>query len=144
MSATPVIDAAGYREPSTQDGDEEDHDLDGLISELESMDGRMEEDEEEDEFESRRGRPVPEDLLQTDTRIGLIPTEVIRRKMRYGTNCVRQEKLVPKYLGLLFHPLQFFIGVRFFCILLKLISSSTLLTNVLGCRYSFCWSQSLG
>ena len=50
--------------------EEEDEDIDALIEDLESQDGHgMEEDEED--TSPGTGRVVPEDMLQTDTRIGM-------------------------------------------------------------------------
>src|SRR5271167_2412222 len=49
--------------------EEEDEDIDALIAELESEDGAM--DEEEEAEPGMSARPIPEELLNTDTRKGL-------------------------------------------------------------------------
>lgn len=57
----------------TAKGDEdEDEDIDALIEDLESQDGNAIDDEEEGEGQNvGQGRVVPEEMLQTDTRVGL-------------------------------------------------------------------------
>src|ERR1700724_2529375 len=49
--------------------EEEDEDIDALIAELESEDGAI--DEEEEAEPGMSARPIPEELLNTDTRKGL-------------------------------------------------------------------------
>lgn len=56
--------------------EDEDEDIDALIEDLESADG-AEEEEEEEESSPATGRIVPEELLQTDSRIGLTSDEGI-------------------------------------------------------------------
>jgi len=57
------------KEAAAVDDEDEDEDIDALIEDLESQDGHgMDEDDEEDT--PGGGRVVPEDMLQTDTRIG--------------------------------------------------------------------------
>jgi H+-transporting ATPase len=50
--------------------EEEDEDIDALIEDLESQDGHGMDEDEEDETPGG-ARVVPEDMLQTDTRIGM-------------------------------------------------------------------------
>ena len=88
--------------------EDEDEDMDALIEELESLDGRM--DEEEEELAEPGGaRPVPPELLTTDTRIGLTEEEVTTRRKKYGLNQMKEEKenLILKFLGYFVGPIQF-------------------------------------
>jgi H+-transporting ATPase len=94
-----------------KEDDEEDEDLDALIEELESLDP---DDELNAEVETVAGaRSVPEELLQTDTRVGLIEPEVIARRKKYGLNQMRIEKenLLLKFLGYFVGPIQFVMEV---------------------------------
>jgi len=50
--------------------EEEDEDIDALIEDLESQDGHGLEEDEEEGAAPGGARVVPEDMLQTDTRIG--------------------------------------------------------------------------
>lgn len=94
------------------DDDEEDEDMDALIDELESQDGHAEEDEEEEDNVGT-GRIIPEDQLQTDTRMGLSSQEVTIRRKKYGMNQMKEEKenLVLKFLGYFVGPIQFVMEV---------------------------------
>jgi H+-transporting ATPase len=86
--------------------DDEEEDLDALIEELESNDPDA---EIEAEIETIAGaRSVPEEILQTDTRVGLIDPEVIVRRKKYGLNQMKEEKenLLLKFL------VQFVMEVR--------------------------------
>ncbi|TVY36781.1 Plasma membrane ATPase [Lachnellula subtilissima] len=89
--------------------EEEDEDMDALIDELESQDGHAEEEEGEDEASPVTGRVVPEDQLNTDTRIGLTESEVTARRKKYGMNQMKEEKenLILKFLGYFIGPIQF-------------------------------------
>lgn len=94
--------------PAAEDEEEEeDEDMDALIEELESHDGQMDEDDESDILGSIR--PVPPELLTTDTRTGLTENEVIQRRRKYGLNQMKEEKenLVLKFLGYFVGPIQF-------------------------------------
>lgn len=52
--------------------EEDDEDIDALIEDLESQDGNAFDEEEEEEGQTAgAGRVVPEEMLQTDTRVGL-------------------------------------------------------------------------
>lgn len=97
------------------DDEEEDEDMDALIDELESQDGHAEDEEEEGEATPAGGRVVPEDQLQTDTRIGLTESEVVARRKKYGMNQMKEEKenLILKFLGYFIGPIQFVMEVRF-------------------------------
>ncbi|KAK4135563.1 plasma-membrane proton-e [Trichocladium antarcticum] len=88
--------------------EEEDEDMDALIEDLESNDGHGE-DEEEEEVAVGGGRVIPEDMLQTDTRVGLTSEEVIQRRRKYGLNQMKEEKenLILKFLGFFIGPIQF-------------------------------------
>jgi len=96
------------------DEEEEDEDMDALIDELESQDGHQE-DEEEEQDNPAVGRVVPEDQLQTDTRIGLTEHEVTVRRKKYGLNQMKEEKenLILKFLGYFIGPIQFVMEVCF-------------------------------
>ncbi|RPA99535.1 plasma-membrane proton-e [Choiromyces venosus 120613-1] len=89
--------------------EEDDEDIDGLIQELESLDGHEEEFEDSDAVPGSSARPVPEDLLQTDTRTGLTSVEVDQRRKKYGLNQMREEKenLILKFLMYFVGPIQF-------------------------------------
>ncbi|KAI9860990.1 MAG: plasma membrane H+-ATPase [Vezdaea acicularis] len=91
------------------DDDDEDEDINALIDELESQDGHI--DEEEDEEDNRPGGEVkiPENMLQTDTRIGLTDAEVINRRKKFGLNQMKEDKenLILKFLGYFVGPIQF-------------------------------------
>jgi H+-transporting ATPase len=73
-----------------EDEEEEDEDIDALIEDLESQDGHGEIDDEEDNTPGA-GRVVPEDMLQTDTRVGLTEAEVTARRRKYGLNQMKYE-----------------------------------------------------
>ena len=65
--------------------EEEEEDMDALIEELESEDAAV--DYEEDEVAAPGGaRVIPEELLQTDTRLGLTDQEVVSRRKKFGLN----------------------------------------------------------
>ena len=94
-----------------RDDDEEEEDLDALIEELESLDPDAEL-EAEIETVAAAGN-VPEELLQTDTRVGLIEPEVVTRRKKYGLNQMKEEKenLLLKFLGYFVGPIQFVMEV---------------------------------
>ena len=102
----------GERKHSRADqGDDDDEDLDMLIEELESMDG---DEQAEAEMETIGGlRTVPEELLQTDTRVGLVEPEVVQRRKKYGLNQMKEERenLFLKFLGYFVGPIQFVMEV---------------------------------
>lgn len=97
-----------------EEDEEEDEDMDALIDELESQDGHAEDEEAEEENGPAAERPVPEDLLQTDTRIGLTDAEVQARRKKWGLNQMKEEKenLFLKFLGYFIGPIQFVMEVR--------------------------------
>ncbi|KAL2753764.1 hypothetical protein ACRALDRAFT_1065026 [Sodiomyces alcalophilus JCM 7366] len=90
-----------------QQGDENDEDMDALIEDLESEDGHVV-DEEEDTTPGA-ARTIPEDQLNTDTRIGLSEQEVTVRRRKYGLNQMKEEKenLILKFLMYFVGPIQF-------------------------------------
>ena len=93
------------------DDDEVDEDVDALIEELESLDP---DDGLEAEIETIGvARPVPEEMLQTDPRVGLIEPEVVARRKKYGLNQMKEEreKLFMKFLGYFVGPIQFVMEV---------------------------------
>lgn len=65
--------------------EEPDEDIDALIEELESQDAAIDYEDEE-EVQAGAARNVPEELLQTDTRLGLTSAEVVNRRKKYGLN----------------------------------------------------------
>ncbi|KAI1932371.1 plasma membrane H+-ATPase [Ophidiomyces ophidiicola] len=90
------------------DEEEEEEDMDALIEELESQDGHIDEEDEES-GEPGGARPVPEELLQTDTRIGLTDQEVTVRRKKFGLNQMKEEKenLILKFFSYFVGPIQF-------------------------------------
>lgn len=98
------------RKINTEDDDEDD--MDALIEELESLDPEADIEEEQDE--PGAGQAVPEELLQTDTRVGLMEPEVIARRKKYGLNKIKEEKnnLIVKFLMYFKGPIQFVMEVR--------------------------------
>lgn len=107
------------KEPAASD-EEEDEDMDALIEDLESEDGHAGLDEEEEEGTPGGGRTVPEDMLQTDSRVGLTESEVTTRRRKYGLNQMKEEKenLILKFLGYFVGPIQFVMEVSFVSTLL--------------------------
>lgn len=95
--------------------EEDDEDIDQLIDDLESQDGHEEEVDEGDAAPGSSARPVPEDLLQTDTRTGLTAAEVEQRRKKYGLNQMKEEKenLILKFLMYFVGPIQFVMEVCF-------------------------------
>ncbi|KAL8366073.1 hypothetical protein RB595_004722 [Gaeumannomyces hyphopodioides] len=89
--------------------EEEDEDIDALIEDLESVDGHMDEEDEEDGAAPGAGRVVPEDMLQTSTRTGLTEQEVQARRKKYGLNQMKEEKenLILKFFSYFIGPVQF-------------------------------------
>ncbi|KAF4777307.1 plasma-membrane proton-efflux P-type ATPase [Colletotrichum scovillei] len=76
------VDAPPAANPKVED-EEDDEDIDALIEDLESQDGHV---DEEEEGSPGMGRVVPEEQLQTDTRLGLTEQEVINRRRKWGRN----------------------------------------------------------
>ncbi|KAG9256377.1 uncharacterized protein F5Z01DRAFT_650000 [Emericellopsis atlantica] len=105
-SAAPA--EGGAMPPKPAADEEEDEDMDALIEDLESEDGHQFEEEEED-TNPGGGRTVPEDMLQTDSRVGLTESEVTARRKKYGLNQMKEEKenLLLKFLGFFIGPIQF-------------------------------------
>ncbi|KAL2131591.1 hypothetical protein VTI74DRAFT_4832 [Chaetomium olivicolor] len=91
-----------------EEDEEEDEDIDALIDDLQSQDGHGAFEEEED-VAPGGARVVPEDMLQTDTRVGLTSEEVLQRRRKYGLNQMKEEKenLLLKFLGFFVGPIQF-------------------------------------
>ena len=92
--------------------DENEEDIDALIDELESVNG--DEPEDDDPASGSSSRPVPEELLNTDTRIGLTSAVVEQRRKKYGLNQMKEEKenLILKFLMYFVGPIQFVMEVR--------------------------------
>ena len=99
------------KQPGEED-DEEEEDMDALIEELESQDAAADMEEEET-TQPGGAKPVPEDLLQTDTRTGLSNDEVLKRRKKFGLNQMKEEKenLILKFLGFFIGPIQFVMEV---------------------------------
>lgn len=102
--------------------DEEDEDMDQLIADLESQDGHIDEIDEEDDDQPGGERPVPDELLQTDTRTGLTDAEVTTRRKKYGLNQMKEEKenLILKFFSYFVGPIQFVMEVRLFFLFIGL------------------------
>lgn len=115
-SAAPVPPKGGA------DADDEDEDIDALIEDLESQDGHDAFDEEEEEGTPGGGRTVPEEMLQTDSRVGLTDSEVTARRRKYGLNQMKEEKenLILKFFSYFIGPIQFVmeVSLRITCRLL--------------------------
>ncbi|KAK0635079.1 Atpase [Bombardia bombarda] len=99
--------------PATKDNkiveaEEDDEDIDALIDDLESQDGHVDEEEEE-EAGPGAGRVIPEEMLATDTRHGLTTEEVLQRRKKYGLNQMKEEKenLILKFFSYFVGPIQF-------------------------------------
>ncbi|OHF02432.1 plasma-membrane proton-efflux P-type ATPase [Colletotrichum orchidophilum] len=101
------VDAPPAANPKVED-DEDDEDIDALIEDLESQDGHVDEEEEE-EGNPGMGRVVPEEQLQTDTRLGLTEQEVINRRRKWGRNEMAEQKenLILKFFMFFVGPIQF-------------------------------------
>jgi H+-transporting ATPase len=91
--------------------DDDDADMDALIEDLESDCGDM--IDEEGAVEAGGAKPVPEDLLQTDTAIGLTEAEVTQRRKKFGLNQMKEEKPnhLLNFLGYFVGPIQFVMEV---------------------------------
>ena len=103
--------AAPVAKKAAADDDDEDEDIDALIEDLESEDGHQA--QEEDEETPAGGRTVPEDMLQTDSRVGLTESEVLARRKKYGLNQMKEEKEnhFLKFLSFFVGPIQFVMEV---------------------------------
>ncbi|KDN66875.1 putative plasma-membrane proton-efflux P-type ATPase [Colletotrichum sublineola] len=101
------VDAPAAK-PKVEGDDEEDEDIDALIEDLESQDGHIDEEEEEDGTPGM-GRVVPEEQLQTDTRLGLTEQEVLNRRRKWGRNEMAEQKenLILKFFMFFVGPIQF-------------------------------------
>ncbi|KAL2202173.1 plasma-membrane proton-e [Sarocladium strictum] len=95
--------------PAPVDDDDEDEDIDALIDDLQSQDGHEFEEEEEEAASPGGGRTVPEDMLKTDSRVGLTESEVEARRRKFGLNQMKEEKenLILKFLSYFVGPIQF-------------------------------------
>src|SRR5690606_33323451 len=93
---------------------EEDEDIDALIDDLESEDGHGFEEDDDEAVAGSSARPVPEELLQTDTRTGLTSEQVDARRRKYGLNQMAEEKenLILKFCMFFVGPIQFVMEVR--------------------------------
>lgn len=103
------VPAPAPTKQKVEDGEDEDEDIDALIEDLESQDGHGFDEEEEGEAPPGAGRTVPEEMLQTDTRVGLTESEVTNRRRKFGLNQMKEEKenLILKFFGFFVGPIQF-------------------------------------
>ena len=99
------------KQPALDEEEEEDEDIDALIAELESEEGEI--DDEEEAHAGMSAKPIPEELLNTDTRKGLTAAEVLERRRRYGLNQMAEEKenMFKKFLMYFVGPIQFVMEV---------------------------------
>ncbi|KAF1970165.1 plasma membrane ATPase [Bimuria novae-zelandiae CBS 107.79] len=88
---------------------EEDENIDALIQELESQDGGVDYNAEEEEAAAGAARLVPEELLITDLHVGLTKDEILARRKKYGLNQMKEKKenMLLKFLGFFVGPIQF-------------------------------------
>lgn len=107
----PPAESSDEKKPVPED-EEEEEDMDALIEELESQDLHGGEEDEE-VTEVGGARPVPEELLQTDTRTGLSDQEVTTRRKKFGLNQMKEEKenMFLKFLSYFVGPIQFVMEV---------------------------------
>ena len=118
-----------------EEGEEdEDEDIDALIEDLESNDGHDAVDEEEEEGTPGGGRVIPEDMLQTDSRVGLTESEVTARRRKYGLNQMKEEKenLILKFFSYFIGPIQFVMEVSIVCLFAQNFSCSFCAAATLG------------
>ena len=110
---TPQVESPRVRRTAPGGGGEEDEDMDALIEDLESDDGHDIQEEEDENQNPGGGRTVPEDMLQTDSRVGLTESEVTARRRKFGLNQMKEEKenLILKFLGFFVGPIQFVMEV---------------------------------
>ncbi|OLN86203.1 Plasma membrane ATPase 1 [Colletotrichum chlorophyti] len=101
------VEAVPASKPKVEEEEEEDEDIDALIEDLESQDGHVDEEEEDDT--PGVGRVVPEEQLQTDTRLGLTKAEVEVRLKKWGRNEMAEQKenLILKFFMFFVGPIQF-------------------------------------
>jgi H+-transporting ATPase len=90
---------------------QQEEDLDHLIDELASDDGN-------EPLESAEDAPagevtVPEELLKTNTQMGLTNEEVLARRKKYGLNQMKEEKenMFLKFCSYFVGPIQFVMEV---------------------------------
>ncbi|CZR53797.1 H+-transporting ATPase [Phialocephala subalpina] len=97
------------QKPVVEEEEEEDADMDALIDELESQDGHIADEEEDEDAPVGTGRTIPESELQTPVDIGLTEVEVVARRKKYGLNQMKEEKenLILKFLMYFVGPIQF-------------------------------------
>lgn len=97
---------------AADEDDDEDEDIDALIDDLESQDGQVDE-EEEDQIVSGEAPSISEEFLKTSTRTGLTDAEVLLRRKKFGMNQMKEEKenLILKFLGYFIGPIQFVMEV---------------------------------
>jgi hypothetical protein len=120
-----------------EEDEEEEEDMDQLIQELESEDGQIDPEEEEDVGAGADAPPVDPRLLETSTRTGLTKEEVATRRKRFGLNQMKEEKenLVLKFLGYFVGPIQFVMEV---C--RHAFHSRTYILVLLKSKLIFAWS----
>lgn len=128
--AQPPVEGLPPKKDAPAEEEDEDADIDALIEDLESEDGHaFDEDDEEETVNPGTGRIVPEDMLQTDSRLGLTESEVVARRRKYGLNQMKEEKenLVLKFLGFFIGPIQFVMEVSFYFYFLVIFFSPAIL-----------------
>lgn len=99
---------ANEKRPVAAADDDDDEDIDQLIMDLQSH-HEGDEAEESEQEEGVSAKPVPEDMLQTDPRVGLTSSEYDHRLKKFGPNQMAEEKenLVLKFCMFFVGPIQF-------------------------------------
>lgn len=119
-----IGEGSDVKKSSEDDADDSEDNMDALIEDLESHDGRADEEyEASDDFDSAGA--VPDELLQTNTRTGLTDSEVLARRKKYGLNQMKEEteNLFLKFLSYFVGPIQFVMEVCQSCFVSKITVS---------------------
>ncbi|ODQ63076.1 plasma-membrane proton-e [Nadsonia fulvescens var. elongata DSM 6958] len=107
QSLDPAVNQPTHEKAPIAD-EEADDDIDALIEELQSDAGDADFFEEE-AAAGHSAKPVAEELLQTDPRVGLTSEEVLKRRKKFGLNQMSEERENPfiKFMMFFVGPIQF-------------------------------------